>query len=370
MESVGNHTALRKTDFTPFAVGTVFNPISVSAALGADQFKRVMIQYPSRLEAMALDPSKIAANANLKYTAGQIDFTVGIFRNVLVERTAYMGHVQINPASKRKPLIRHAEALMRAALGYKEGLYIEVTDQVYLRHCGLGSSSGLIASVCCAINELFGRPIPLRSLVKYMAQNHGEEIDGEDDKINPVQCIGGSAACGTHDGGLVVITGESCVVKTMDISSVYDVVIAVPRDFQYPDSKYLMDKEIENLDKFIDCGKRYGPLIAYRLLHECFPAIEEGDLKTVGDLIYDYRFTMGSIENCSFVYPPIVEIAHSLAYLKLEGLADVLSISSVGPGMFAITQQGDLCEAAFREKNMDTIRTKIYNGRYIVLEKD
>ncbi len=344
--------------------------MSVSPRESTIALKRVAIQYPSRLEAMALDPSKIAVNINLKYTAGQINFTVEIFRTVAVELRDQGESLEISPSAKRKPLIRHAEALMRKALGYKDRLFIEVADQVYLRHCGLGSSSGLIASVCCAINELYGNPIPVRALVKYMAQNHGEEIDGEEDKINPVQCIGGSAACGTHDGGMVVIAGESCVIKTMDISNDYDVVIAVPNDFQYPDSKYLMDKEIENLPRFIECGKRYGPLVAYRLLHECFPAIEDGDLKTIGDLIYDYRFTMGSIDNCSFVYPPLVELTNSLAYLKLGGIVDVLSISSVGPGMFAITRNGDVCEAAFSARDMQTIRTKIHNGRYIVVERE
>lgn len=361
---------MEKADVEPFAVGTVFNPLSVSTVLSAAPLKRVTIKYPSRLEAMALDPSKIALNANMKYAAGQIDFTVKLFRTVSVELCNQAEGVTISEHSKRKPLIRHAEALMRSALGYDDGLLIEVADQVYLRHCGLGSSSGLIASVCCAINELFGKPIPARALVKYAAQNHGEEIDGEEHRINPVQCIGGSAACGTHDGGLLVVAGESCVIKAMDVAEDYDVVIAIPNDFQHPDSKYLLDKEIEYLPRFIDCGKRYGGLIAYRLVHECFPAMENGDLKVIGDLIYDYRFTMGSIENCSFVYPPLVGLANSLAYLKLKGIADVLSISSVGPGMFAITRNGDVCEAAFRVRDMTTMRTKIHNGQYVVTERE
>lgn len=266
-------------------------------------------------------------------------------------------------------LIRHAVELMRAALKFKHGLRIQVKDGVDLRHCGLGSSSSLIAGVACAINELFGKPISDKQMVKYLAQNHGEEIDGNDEMINPVQCIGGSAACGTHEGGLVIIAGESCVVKTMNIPDEYDVVVGIPKDFKHPDSKYLMDKEIENLHKFLECGKRYGPTIAYRLFHECFPAMEcsKDGLRVLGDLIYDYRYNMGSIENCSFVYPPMIDLMKSLAYLKLEGRADILTISSVGPGMFAITKEADVCERAFQEKNMLTIRTKIHNGRYEIL---
>ena len=46
-------------------------------------------------------------------------------------------------------------------------------------------------------------------LIKYLAQNHGEEIDGEDFYLNPVQCIGGSAAAGIYKAGLILLAGES-----------------------------------------------------------------------------------------------------------------------------------------------------------------
>ena len=53
-----------KTDFEAFPIGHVHNPLSreVATVAPADV---VTIEYPSRLEAMALDPSKIADNNNL-----------------------------------------------------------------------------------------------------------------------------------------------------------------------------------------------------------------------------------------------------------------------------------------------------------------
>lgn len=361
-------TEKTKTDFNPFKVGTVFNNLKSTPKNLSNKYSKVIIKYPSRLEAMAIDPSKIAQNNNLKYTPGQVNFCVKIFKTISIEKTRTARNIIISQKSKRSPLIRHAAEIMKKALGFHDGLSINVKDDVNLRHCGLGSSSGLIAGVACAINELYGCPIDNRSLVKYLAQNHGEEIDGEENLINPVQCIGGSAACGTHNGGLVIIAGESVVVKTMDISNHYDVVFGIPSGFTYPDSGYLMNKEKENLHKFLRCGEQYGPTIAYKLFHECFPDIEEGGLTAIGNLIFEYRFHMGSIKNCSFVYPPIVEISQSLAYLKEKGIADVLTISSVGPGIFAITKHPDTCEQAFIEKGMNTFRTKIHNGRYEILE--
>lgn len=356
-----------KTDFKPFKVGTVFNKLEHSPKNIKRQYSQVVIKYPSRLEAMAIDPSKIAKNNNLKYTPGQIDFTVKLFKTVTVKVIKGESNLEISETSKRPTLIKHAIALMRQAIGFKEVLYVDVKDEINLRHCGLGSSSGLIAAVASAINELFSNPISSLDLVKYLAQNHGEEIDGSVDMINPVQCIGGSAACGNYQGGLVILAGESVVVKTMDISDEYEVVIGIPSGFTYPDSKYLMDEEIKNLDKFLKTGKKYGPTIVYRLFHECFPAMEIGSLKEIGNLIFDYRYHMGSIKNCSFVYPPIVDLANSLIFLKKKGIAEILTISSVGPGMFAVTKNPDVCEKAFKEKGMNTLRTKIHNGVYEVL---
>lgn len=356
-----------KNDFIPFKVGTVFNKLHNPPNLVKRKYSKVILKFPCRLEAMAIDPSKIATNNNLKYTPGQIDFCVKMFKTITVEITTDHKKVVISKKSKRPTLIKHSAEIMRKALKFNEGLLLDIDDQINLRHCGLGSSSGLIAGVACAINELFGKPIKDQDLVPYLAQNHGEEIDGNPDLINPVQCIGGSAACGTHTGGLMIIAGESVVVKTMDVSQDYDVIIGVPKDFEYPDSKYLMDMEIKNLHKFYECGVKYGSTIAYRLFHECFPDIENGSLKKIGDLIFDYRYKMGSIKNCSFVYPPMVELANSVAFLKQKGLADILTISSVGPGMFAITKNPDICEKAFQDNGMNTVRTKIYNDRYKVL---
>ena len=129
---------------------------------------------------------------------------------------------------------------MRKALGVNDGLYIEVKNQEELKHRGLGSSSSLIAGVAVAINELYGNPIKLDLLAKYVAQNHGEEISGNDNELIPVQCIGGSAIGGFFNGGLKIITGETCLIKSMYVPKKYKVVIGFPKDFKERDSKTMI----------------------------------------------------------------------------------------------------------------------------------
>lgn len=352
----------------PLKVGTVTNPVK---GIRNSRLTRrsVHIRYPSRLEAMALDPSKIEVRSDSKYTAGQVDFCVALYKHVRITVHKNTSGIRISEQSPRPALIRHAAGLMKSALHFSDGLDIDVVDQVNLRHCGLGSSSGLIASVACAINELFGKTIPDEVLVRYLAQNHGEEIDDKPNMIMPVQCLGGSAACGIYPGGLVLLAGESVVVQSMDVPAEYGVVIGVPRDFRHPDAQGLMKREELNMEHFVSTGKKYGELIAYRILHECMPEISLGKLTAVGNLIFDYRYKMGSIDNCTFVYPGLRQLADQVVALKKEGVADVLSLSSVGPGMFAISRNLKECEAAFSANNMNTITAAMHNGTYEVIEE-
>lgn len=354
--------------FNKYRIGTIFNPLDKNIDINGLKYRSVKILYPSRLNAMAIDPSKIAKNDNMVFTPGEIVFSVKIYKTVKVS-TDNSGLITVSKNTMRKSLIRHAALLMKKAFRFKKGVYIEVDNSSEMKHCGLGSSSSLIASVACAINELYGKPIKAQELVKYLAQNHGEEIKGSNDMIQQVQCIGGSAASGLFSGGMSVITGGSQVIKTMMIPRKYKVVIGIPMDFQARDAYELMEKEEKNLPKFISTGKKFGKEIAYRILHELLPAMNEGNLKPVGDLIFDYRFGMGSIKNCSFVYPKMTTIAKYLSYLKRQQIVDVLSLSSVGPAFFAITTNTNECIFEFEKMGLKTFVAEVENNQYKVLER-
>jgi predicted sugar kinase len=243
-----------KTDFEPFKVGTVHNPISYRLRNNHAVLENVVIQFPSRLNAMAIDPGQIADNRNLVYTSGEIVFCVNEYCQVSASLND-SSNLEISERSKRKSLIRHAYELMKQAINFKDGLTIDVDNQTELSHVGLGSSSRLMASVACAINEIYGNPIPREILIKYLAQNHGEEMDSDSGYIVPVQSIGGSAAAGLYEGGVMVVAGKNNVIKTANISQQYTVLLGIPKDFIPIDSKSALAKEIENLDGFRNCGK-------------------------------------------------------------------------------------------------------------------
>lgn len=354
-----------KTDFSKFKIGSVFNHVQLARDIKREHNK-VRVLYPSRLEAMALDPSKIADNNNLIYEAGQIDVCVALYKTVTISINSSHQGIILSERTPRKSLVLHAALIMKSALRIDDGLDIDVKDTVNLRHCGLGSSSSLIAATAAAINELYGKPIDAQDLVRYCAQNHGEEIDSDDEYLVPVQCIGGSGVCGHYEGGLIVLAGQATPIFQHNLPDDLKVVIGIPEDFVHPDSSELMAAEVDNIDNFKSTGEEYGQRIAYRLVHEVLPGLASNDLAACKRLIFDYRWDMGSIRNCSFVYPRMVDIAEALRPLKSDEDIRLIALSSVGPGFFALTANPEKIHRIFKELRMRSYETKIHNGKYIL----
>ena len=324
----------------------------------------IHMRYPMRLEAMALDTSKIGLQDDGNYSAGQINFKIKLFRDVHIRVGSGNGDIHIDPNAQRPALVRHSAELMRTLLGFTDELEISTSAELELRHCGFGSSSNVIAAVGHAINELYGSPLDPHQLAAYLAKNHGEEIDSSPDMVSPVQCIGGSALAGLANGSIFVVAGAHKIIAEADIPEGYYIVAGVPADYTFPDAHTLLKKEAKQMSKFIRTGKKYGAVIAYRLVHEALPALKDGNIGPIGNLIFDYRFRMGSIRNCSFVYPRMMVLARKLEALKHDGRAEILSLSSVGPGFFVVTRDPKYCTEAFEALNLTTYTLEPYNGGY------
>ena len=336
------------------------------------KYKSIVIQYPIRLNAMAIDPSKIASDYKMVYTPGEVVFSTKLSFEVKVEIINNKGEISIEGEKTGKDsIIMHTCMILKKALKIKTGFLVNVKKYHIYSHCGFGSSGSLQAAVACAINELYGKPYSDEKLIKFLARNYGEEISGNSEQLNPVQCIGGSAAAGLCNAGVLVLAGENTVIGKGKIDSKYEVIIGVPKDYEIVDSVNQFDKEKECLEVFQKCGDKYRDKIAYNILHKFMPAMVNANLEQMGDIICDYRYNMGSIKNCSYTYPALEKIMENLLPLKTNKIVDVLSISSVGPSVFAITHMNNSkqCIAKFKEEGLDTIKTKINNRKYRILDK-
>ena len=254
------------------------------------------------------------------------------------------------------------------ALNVFPSLDIDVDDNDIPKHCGFGSSSSTISAVASAINELYSCPINDKDLIKYLASNHGEEIsDNDEENLKVVQCIGGGATNGLTEEGIIIIAGKSTAIAKMKYES--EVLIGFPNDFVQKDAKVLMELEEKNLWKFKKTGEEYAEKIAYDLLHKALPDMANGNIKELDDVVFDYRFNMGSNENCSFVYDGLMNISDKIRKLYENNDCEFLALSSVGPAFFVLVKnenQKKKCKEFMEKLDLKVIESSVCNTKYIV----
>ena len=340
------------------------------------EVKRVLseieIDYPCRLDAMAINPAAVCYNSSMIFTPGEVVVSINEFIKV---KAKYLGDdagkLIISKSTKRKVLVKHSYLLMCSALDVTPSLEISVLENIP-KHCGFGSSSSTITAVAAAINEIFNCPISNDDLVKYVASNHGEEVsDSDEDNLKVVQSIGGGATSGLNDEGILIIAGQATKIAKMFYQG--RVLICIPKDFKPKDAKVLMELEEDNLWKFKKTGDMYAEKIAYDILHLALPGMVNGDIKHLAKVVFNYRFNMGSNENCSFVYDGLSEIGKKLRTIYENGECEFLALSSVGPAYFAIVKndwQEERCREKMESLNMDIIKTSICNTKYKVIKTE
>ncbi|MFD9107052.1 GHMP family kinase ATP-binding protein [Streptomyces bottropensis] len=354
------------SDFPPFPLGTPLFSLTLDPTPRKPPqpiADHIRLAYPSRINAMALDSSKIVPSQGA-YLAGELLFACDLMRRVQVEIVGSGPAVQTTPDCDHPVLARHAALLMRTTLGTRERLRVRVNAPDLPAHVGLGSSSGQIAAVAAAVNELYGRPVAARQLVKFLALNHGEEIDHDDGRLLPVQCLGGSAAAGLVPGAVQVVAGPQVPLLQATLPEEIHIVLGMPHDPVIWDARASLAAEARHFDAFAATGRTYGPEIAYRLLHDVWPSLIDGDLRPLGSLLFDYRFRMGSLANCAFSHPDLLATGEKVEHIFTDRLAEVLTLSSVGPTFAALTYTPDRCEQAFVGAGLRTLRCQPWGGGY------
>lgn len=333
------------------------------------KYVEIEVNYPCRLDAMAINPAAVCYNDSMIFTPGEVVVSTELYIKVKIKKTDSKNKLKITENTKRKVLVKHAYYLMKDILHFEDSFEIDVNDDGIPKHCGFGSSSSTIAAVAASINELYDCPIPNNELIKYLASNHGEEVSDEDeDNLKMVQCIGGGATNGLTEEGIILIAGQATSIAKMKYEG--KILIGIPKDFELKDAKYLMDEEEKNLWKFKRTGDKYAKDIAYNLLHKALPGMATGSLKELADIVFDYRFNMGSIENCSFVYEKMVEDAKTLRELYENNYCEFLALSSVGPAYFVIVKDNNQlqkCKKVMDDLNMKITQTKINNNLYQII---
>lgn len=359
--------------FPKFKAGYIFNEYTDKIDKNLQlKYYKIKTEYPCRIDAMAINPSAVCYNGKSVFTPGEVVISINRKIKVNIEVISENGGIlEISERTQRKVLIRHAYGIISKTLNVNPSLKIDVDSSEIIKHCGFGSSSSTIAAVASAINELYGCQINNKKLIKFLASNHGEEISDENEEdLKLVQCIGGGATNGLTEEGIIIIAGKATSIAKLKYDS--EVLIAIPKDFKPENAEELMKLEEENLWKFKETGDKYSKKIAYDLLHKALPDINNGSIKELADVVFDYRFNMGSIENCSFTYKNMMENAKVLRNLYEKGHCEFLTLSSVGPAFFAIVkneEQKKICKDIMENVGMNVIETSICNSTYEIIDK-
>lgn len=355
MSDVAKDILLTVDDFQPFAAGTIANPYQGPLRLSVAENRSSVAIYPSRLNLMAVDPSRIAVACGRVYKAGEICLAIDCPIQVSIRHC----DETIIKGTSRTGIVRHVLKIFNAAIRAEADYFVEVEGRE-ISHFGLGSSSRLSASVAMALNHLWGMPLDPWYLVRYLAANHGEEIHADSDFLVPVQCIGGGGMAGLVDYPFYVLSGDATLVSQYPVDERYRVVLAYPEQGSPRDAAAMMEREAKDLLRFYTIGQTNGRDIAYRVFHHLLPAAAQGDWRSVGDVLDWYRYDLGSVEACSFSHKRFLDLAGLARQLRIDGLADMAGPSSVGPACYLLTKQPKECAevvfaAGFRAETFNLI---------------
>ena len=362
-------------NYPQFKAGTVFNELVYAKLKKSELIKNsVTIRFPTRLNAMVLDATRLIPNDLKVFPAGGVFISIAKPINVKTEFLGdYDGQLVIGGSTKRKALVNHAYQIMCKVLDKYPSLSIEVNDNGIIKHCGFGSSGAILGGVCSSINELFGNPLRKRDLLRYIAGNYGEEIiDDDKDNLQLVQAIGGSLSTGLIRGGIQVLVGNATPIMICSWNG--EVVLAVPKDYVSKSAKELIESERKSIYEnsetqvvtFLDRLSIHED--AYNMLHDGLPGLANGDISAVSDLVFDWRFNKGGISVGTCFYPGVNDIADNVRHLYENKNCAQLGMSSLGPLFYALVnnkKDRNICAETFNNQNMETESVPVCNGRYV-----
>lgn len=360
---------MKKNELEVFKAGKIYNKVKGNIGNIHRIKTSICVSVPTRLNTMCFDLKSLTKpEKKFIYNAGELCLTADIPTYAKITLNNEGGEkISISDKTRRKSIVKHAALIMCKTLGIKDSLEIEANNEFDYPHSGLGSSSSLITAVCIAINEMYNKPLDERQITLFIAQNHGEEIDGDDERLVHIQCNGGSPSVALYKGGMQIITGESNMILRQDIPDNLKFVLAVPKFYKKRDAQELMSIEQDQFKKMSKSSLDFSKEIAYLTLHRLMPAVINQNIYEIGEVIKYYRFETGSLKIDSITWNGLYELMLKLIKHKDKD-TPIISVSSCGPMVYALTSKPEKMEQVFKKMGMDNYRFNINNVGYKILK--
>jgi beta-ribofuranosylaminobenzene 5'-phosphate synthase len=312
------------TDFELFEPGSNLI-LSGDQRTGILQRSNVNIRVPGRIHISPIDCNRFAFG---KPGGGGLGFALALDNTFSGSVTA---QDEIEALESHRPLIAHWVALMKKLLMYDGGIKLISHISPHMRqHSGLGSSITLAAACTQAINLMFGEPFSLQELRRIIAYNFVESCQGK--LVRGLE---------TGVGSQVVLQGGFCIIgdKTVCLYSSH-LLDTLPVLLIFPNVKRPnMDQpeSLEMLSRSLDLDASYRYIRAYRAIMDIAPAVEERNLSTIGQVIWDFQFS-GTHQSMIQAYEDGgVRIIEIMTRIKKAG-ANIVGMSSVGSTVYAVSE--------------------------------
>jgi beta-RFAP synthase len=281
----------------------------------------IHVRAPARIHLTVLDMNRFAPDHP---GGGGIGFAIQCYCTAEVRCTKKEIVIDYN----RAPIIQNFVAVFRNVVGYTGGFRIKITDHEY-KHVGLGSTSTVMIAVATAMNEAVGSPLSTTQLRHLIGHNYVEET--ADGRIAFGFETGVGPAVSIH-GGMAVMGDELSLVYHHPFAEGKNVFIIIPPT----DISSAGTQEFDLLmNKARTLDYRDRELKAYLFLMDLIPALEKGDLRKAGDVIWEIEFRgskRAEVEHHSF------EIYHYMSQLRERNL-EFVGMSSVGPSIAVVTER-------------------------------
>lgn len=228
-------------------------------------------------------------------------------------------------------MIEHLVAAFKAVTGYAGGFLIRTEDHGK-EHVGLGSTCTTATAVISAMNEAVGRPLTYDGIRRLIGHNYVEETN-EPGMIAFGFETGVGAATSIY-GGMNVMGDQLTHVYQHAFAEDKNVFIITPNIHSEDDNAGLEEFSLlMNRARTLDYRDR--ELKAYMIMMDMIPAIEKGDLKKMGDIMWEIEFRgskRAEVQHHTFI------IYQHMNALRQAGL-EFVAMSSVGPSICVVTEK-------------------------------
>ena len=321
MKIRGGDLDLVEYEFRSFPPGKVLKTLGLEKKTYALKPVKgcVAVRAPARIHLTVLDMNRFAPDHP---GGGGIGFAIQCY--CTAEVTCTPEEVEIDYS--RAPIIENFVAVFKKAVGYNGGFNIKATDHEH-QHVGLGSTSTVMIAVATAMNTAVGSPLTNTQLRHLIGHNYVEETAEGTIAFGFETGVGPAVS---SYGGMAVMGDELALVYHHPFAEGKNVYIIIPPTAISSAGTQEFDL-LMNKARTLDYRDR--ELKAYLFLMDLVPALENGDLKRAGDVVWEIEFRgskRAEVEHHSF------EIYHYMSRLR-EAHLEFVGMSSVGPSIAVVT---------------------------------